>query len=409
LGSLSSYAIVGKFPSGPVLSALNSLDVWMEILQVSKWYLPYKGGIETVVQQIVDGLKSTSERNFRVLACNHEASIAHQSDHVGGVPVERIPAVGAIFSTPFAPSFPVAYAREVQEADIVHIHTPFPLVELLDPWLRYNARLVVTLHSVPTQTKWTMLDPLYQAALSRFVENAHRVVTTSEAMINSVPFLRRNSERCEVIPPAADVQKRDVDEREQKHLRQEIEADDKKVILFVGRLVYYKGVDILLRAMTEVEDAILIAVGKGPEREALQELTSELGITDQVRFPGFVSEDDLPVYYSIADLFVLPSVSSSEAFGIVQIEAMMYGVPVVNTSLDTGVASVSRDGETGLTVPPDDVEALTEAIQTLLSDPELRAQFSSASQKRSQDFEKDHVVGQYAELYDEVCREPPVR
>lgn len=381
----------------------------MNVLQVSKWYLPYKGGIETVVQQIVDGLKTTSERNFRVLACNHEASIAHQSDHVGGVPVERVPAVGAIFSTPIAPLFPAAYAREVQEADIVHIHTPFPLVELLDPWLRYNARLVVTLHSVPTQTKWTMLNPLYQAALSRFVENAHRVVTTSEAMIDAVPFLRRNCERCEVIPPAADVLKRAVDEREQMHLRQEIEADDKKVILFVGRLVYYKGVDVLFRAMADVEDAILVVVGKGPEQEALRELTSKLGIADRVRFPGFVSENDLPIYYSIADLFVLPSVSSSEAFGIVQVEAMMYGVPVVNTSLDTGVASVSRDGETGLTVPPGDVEALTQAIQTLLSDPELRAEFSAAARKRAQDFEKDHVVGQYAELYDEISREPLLR
>ena len=381
----------------------------MDILQVSKWYLPYKGGIETVVQQIVDGLREATERNFRVLACNHKTSVAHQSDRVGGVPVERVPAVGAIFSTPIAPTFPAAYAREVQEADVVHVHTPFPLVELLDPWLRYDARLVVTLHSVPTQTKWTMLDPLYQAALSRFIVNAHRVVTTSEAMINSVPFLRRNSERCEVIPPAADVQKRDVDDRKQAHLRQEIEADDKKVILFVGRLVYYKGVDVLLRAMVDIEDAILVVVGKGPERETLQELASNLGIDAQVRFPGFVSEDDLPVYYSTADLFVLPSISSSEAFGIVQVEAMMYGIPVVNTSLDTGVASVSRDGETGLTVPPGDVGALADAIQTLLFDPQLHAELSAAARNRARDFEKDYVVGQYDELYDEISREPLLR
>mgnify|MGYP006285937403 CR=1 FL=1 len=381
----------------------------MDILQVSKWYLPYKGGIETVVQQIVDGLREATERNFRVLACNHKTSVAHQSGRVGGVPVERVPAVGAIFSTPIAPTFPAAYAREVQEADVVHVHTPFPLVELLDPWLRYDARLVVTLHSVPTQTKWTMLDPLYQAALSRFVVNAHRVVTTSEAMINYVPFLRRNSERCEVIPPAADVQKRDVDDRKQAHLRQEIEADDKKVILFVGRLVYYKGVDVLLRAMVDIEDAILVVVGKGPERETLQELASNLGIDAQVRFPGFVSEDDLPVYYSTADLFVLPSISSSEAFGIVQVEAMMYGIPVVNTSLDTGVASVSRDGETGLTVPPGDVGALADAIQTLLFDPQLHAELSAAARNRARDFEKDYVVGQYDELYDEISREPLLR
>lgn len=381
----------------------------MDILQVSKWYLPYKGGIETVVQQIVDGLKTTFGRDFRVLACNHETSVGHQTGRVGNVPVERIPAMGAVFSTPIAPTFPAAYAREVRKADIIHVHTPFPLVELVDPWLRYDARLIVTLHSVPTQTKWTILDPLYQAVLSRFVENAHRVVTTSEAMIHAVPFLRCNRERCEVIPPAADVEKRSVEEEERVRLRREVKAGDKKVILFVGRLVYYKGIDVLLRAMSDIQDAILIVVGKGPEKQELQELANEMGISEWVRFPGFVPEDDLPIYYSIADVFVLPSVSSSEAFGIVQVEAMMYGVPVINTSLDTGVSSVSRDGETGLTVPPNNVEALSEAIQTLLSEPEMRSEFSAAAQERAQEFDKDHVVGQYAELYDEVLQEPPVR
>jgi len=381
----------------------------MDILQVSKWYLPYKGGIETVVHQIVDGLKSDTERRFSVLCCNHETVFTHRSDQVGGVPVERSPAVGAVFSTPIAPTFPIEYARAVRTADLIHVHTPFPIVELLDPWLRHDTRLVVTLHSVPTQTKWTVLDPFYQSVLSRFVANAQRVVTTSEAMIGAVPFLESHRERCEVIPPAADVQKRKVRRDEQQQLRQTLDVQDQRVVLFVGRLVYYKGIDVLLCAMTDVEDAVLIVVGEGPEHEALEELAADFGIADRVRFEGFVSDDVLPVYYSLADVFVLPSVSSSEAFGIVQVEAMTYGVPVINTSLDTGVASVSRDGETGLTVPPRDAEALSDAIRTLVTEETLRAEYGSAARKRARHFDKGHVVAQYADLYDTVCREAPVR
>lgn len=381
----------------------------MNILQVSKWYLPYKGGIETVVQQIVEGLSTDKEQQFRVLACNHETSVSRRTDRINDVVVDRMPAVGSAFSTPIAPTFPAAYARGVQEADVVHVHSPFPIVELVDPWLRHDARLIVTLHSVPTQTKWTMLDPLYQALLSRFAERAHRIVLTSEAMIEAVPFLQQHRDRCEVIPPAADVQKRSVTEKEKEELRRRVGGTDRKVVLFVGRLVYYKGIDVLLRGIADIEDAILVVVGKGPEREALKELASDIGVEDRVRFAGFVSDEALPVYYSIADVFALPSISSSEAFGIVQVEAMMYGVPVINTSLDTGVASVSRHGETGLTVPPGDAAALEDAIRTLTSNADMRSEFSEAARDRARQFERKHVVGQYADLYDTVCQERALR
>jgi rhamnosyl/mannosyltransferase len=344
-----------------------------------------------------------------VLTCNHKRELSHRTDRIDGVPVERVPAFGTVFSTPIAPTFPAAYRRMVREVDVVHVHTPFPLVEVLDPFLTYQARLVITLHSVPTQTKWTALDPLYQAALSRFAHSAHRVVTTSEAMIDAVPFLENHRDRCEVIPPAADIQMREVGTEERETLRANVGGDDRKVILFVGRLVYYKGLNVLLRAMTEVDDAVLVIVGKGPERDRLEALAEELGVTDRVWFAGYVSDDALPVYYSIADVFTLPSVSSSEAFGIVQVEAMMHGVPVVNTSLNTGVTSVSRHEETGLTVPPEDAKALADALQTLVANPEMREALGAAARKRTRRFEKDHVVGQYADLYATVYQEPPMR
>ncbi|MFC6988172.1 glycosyltransferase [Haloplanus sp. GCM10025708] len=143
------------------------------------------------------------------------------------------------------------------------------------------------------------------------------------------------------------------------------------VVLFVGRLTYYKGVEYLLDAMESV-DATLLVVGDGARRADLEARAARLGLEDCAFFLGRVADETLHACYEAADVFALPSVEPSEAFGIVQLEAMAYGTPVVNTDLPTGVPWVSVDGETGLTVPPRDADALADALSSLLADPDRR-------------------------------------
>ncbi|MFL5537386.1 MAG: glycosyltransferase, partial [Longimicrobiaceae bacterium] len=152
-----------------------------------------------------------------------------------------------------------------------------------------------------------------------------------------------------------------------------------RIVLAAGRLVYYKGFEYLVRAMRRVDAHLLIA-GDGPLLGDLRRAAAEAGVEAKVTLLGRVP--DLRPLYHAADVFALPSVARSEAFGIVQMEAMACGVPVVNTALDTGVPFVSPHGVTGLTVPPADAEALADALSRILDDAALRERLGRAGRER---------------------------
>jgi rhamnosyl/mannosyltransferase len=166
----------------------------------------------------------------------------------------------------------------------------------------------------------------------------------------------------------------------------------------VGRLVYYKGAEYAVRAMTKI-DANLLIIGDGPLKQNLERQARELGVADRVFFLGKVDGSISP-WYQASDVFILPSIARSEAFGIVQLEAMACGKPVVNTDLASGVPYVSLDGETGITVPPSNPEALADAVNRLLDNPSLRAAYGQAAVRRVQnEFSLDLMVRRTLEVY----------
>ena len=168
-------------------------------------------------------------------------------------------------------------------------------------------------------------------------------------------------------------------------------------LLFVGRFVYYKGVDILLKAFRQVHNCELFLCGTGILESELRSLAENLA----VHFLGKLSDADLKAAFADCDIFILPSVQNSEAFGIVQQEAMIYGKPVINTNLPTGVPFVSIHGETGLTVEPGDVQELAKAIQTLADSSELRKIYGENARKRVYDCYESNRIMQ--EVYDVLC------
>lgn len=190
---------------------------------------------------------------------------------------------------------------------------------------------------------------------------------------------------------------------ERKPILRQVQQNPETVrVLFVGRFVYYKGIEVLLHAFAGVHGCELFLVGHGtPEmEEKLHRMTEEAHMAAQVHFLGNLPEEDLRAAFADCDIFVLPSVANSEAFGIVQQEAMVYGKPVINTALPTGVPHVSLDGVTGITVPPEDADALAEAIQKLADDKALWEQYGSAAAKRvAEEYEEKDVVDKvYATL-----------
>jgi glycosyltransferase involved in cell wall biosynthesis len=206
-----------------------------------------------------------------------------------------------------------------------------------------------------------------------------------------------------VIPYGLEIERGDAAERVTKRadaIRQD--AAGRPIVLFVGRLVRYKGVDVLLEAMRGVSATALL-VGNGPERHALQRTAEQLGVADRVKFLGEVSDDELAALYRACDLFVLPSVTRQEAFGVVQIEAMACGKPVISTDLGTGAGWVNQNGETGLVVPPRDAAALRGAIERLIGDDTLQRTMGAAARHRARTlFGVDRMIASALALFREV-------
>jgi rhamnosyl/mannosyltransferase len=377
---------MGSVESGDGGIAMSQIKV----LQVSKLYAPFVGGIEKVVQDIAEGLKEKVE--MEVLVCQPRGQGGKEV--VNGVPVTKASSLGIYWGMPVSFTFPFLLAQKSRRVDILHFHLPFPLAVV--SFLLFGSKrpkVVVTYHSDIVRQKKLMW--LYKPFLHRFLKRADRILVTSPNLLESSKHLDPYKDKCVVIPLWIDL--KEFGQLIEKEFELGISPDEKK-ILFVGRLSYYKGLDYLIEAMQEVDAKLLIA-GEGELRGKLEQKVKSLGVDRKVIFLGKVSDEQLKYCYQICDLFVLPSVEPSEAFGLVQLEAMAYGKPVVNTALPTGVPFVSRHGETGLTVPPRDPKALAEAINKILNDKELAKKFSENARKRAQEFSREKMLKRIYEIY----------
>jgi rhamnosyl/mannosyltransferase len=233
------------------------------------------------------------------------------------------------------------------------------------------------------------------------LQRADRIVVTSPQMRDEPNLLAGLVDKCRVIPLAANVEVAEISSEEVRRLRRKKGLEGRTVFLGVGRMVYYKGFEYAIEAMKSV-DAELVLVGRGEDRERLQQKAQACGVDDRVHLPGYVSSEALSAYYSIADAFVFPSTSPAEAFGIVQVEAMAHGLPVVNTNLPTGVPFVSRHEETGLTVEPENSDALASALNRLLCDDALRQRLSANARERASKFSSQAMIDRYMEVYEEI-------
>lgn len=189
------------------------------------------------------------------------------------------------------------------------------------------------------------------------------------------------------------------------------ESTDQASILFVGRLVERKGVQHLVEAMTRLEDrsAHLHVVGEGPMKPELERIARERYIKDRITFHGFVPAGELRRRFAACDVFVLPAVYDAkgdvEGLGVVLIEALSYGRPVV-ASRAGGIVDVIRDRETGLLVPPGDVAALADAIRSLLDDPELARSLGEAGRRHvRENFSWDAITDRLVALYHRLVSE----
>jgi rhamnosyl/mannosyltransferase len=364
----------------------------LRILLVNKAYPPHIGGIETLVRRYACCLQARPDATVKVLVCQEKGKTAQEV--VEGIPVMRSGSLGTYFSCPLSVSFLRHFRRMAEWADVIMVHMPFPLADLACLLSGYHGRLVLAWHSDVVKQK-TLLR-FYRPLLRWMLQRADCILTATQGHIESSAFLPAVREKCRVIPYGIDIAAYRAAPAYPVLSRSANRTDTVKV-LFVGRLVYYKGVSVLLEAMQQVHGCELFLVGSGKLEATLRQTAAK---QNTVHFLGNLSDADLRAALQECDFLVLPSVANSEAFGLVQLEAMVYGKPVINTALPTGVPHVSVHGETGLTVPPQDVQALADAIQKLTSDADLRQAYGVAAKKRTETVFAEETIMQ--QVYDSL-------
>lgn len=375
----------------------------MRITHVNKYYWPpHIGGVEAQLHDLATGQAALSGVRARAIVANEGRDTV--SETVEGVEVTRLARVVAPSNTPITLSMPRAIRSEAsrsEPADILHLHFPYPWGEM--SWLRSGVDVptVLSYHSDIVRQK--RLLAAYGPILGKVLDRVDMIVTSSTNMVEYSPFLSKVAGKCRIVPYGIRVERYgDAPElvSRAKALRA---AHQRPVVLFVGRLVYYKGAEVLIRAMADV-DADLVIVGRGPLESSLRELAVAARVSDRVTWLPPLYQDALAAWFRAADVFCLPSVARSEAFGIVQLEAHASGTPVVATTLTTSVPCVNVDRVTGLNVPPGDASALAEALRLLLEDEPLRTRLGSQARERAlREYTVERMVDDTMRVYSEAA------
>jgi glycosyltransferase involved in cell wall biosynthesis len=367
----------------------------MNILHIYKDYYPVLGGIENHVRILAEA-QAARGHAVTVLVANPEPHTA--SETLNGVRVIKAARWTTVASTPISPALFWQAAR--LKADVAHLHFPHPPGEVAN-WLLHPApHTVISYHS--DVVRQASILRFYKPLMKRVLARAEAIVYGSPPMKNSV-YLQPHQSKLHLIPygiPLDRFLQEPADADVDRVTSQYLSADTAlPKLLFVGRLRYYKGLNVLIDALPAIHAQLLI-VGSGPMQAEWQAQARSRGVAARMVWLGEVPDADLPALYHLSDVFVLPATHSSEAFGLVQVEAMASGVPTICTELGTGTSWVTQHEATGLVVPPSDPRALAEGINRLLADPAWRRTLGAAARQRAQrEFSVERLIDRVDALY----------
>ena len=369
----------------------------MKILQVFKLYSPDRGGIVSVMEAIVTGLGNSVEQI--ILVSRHQGWGSRELRN--GTTVLRSFSLGTLFALPLAPLLPLWFWWYARKVAVVDYHFPFPLVDLaVALWFPKRTALVIHWHSEIVQQRRLaqLIGPLIKRCLAR----ADRIIVATPQHISQSSYLMQHAQKCVVVPFGLRQEDWLLSDPTEITKFNALREQRPRLILAVGRLVPYKGFTVLLDAMKSIEATLLI-VGSGPLETNLKERAANNNVTARVQFLGDVPQSELRILMHMARMLVMPSIGNNETFGLVQLEAMACGKPIVNTALPTGVPWVARHEQEALTVPPGNVAALAQAIQFFLDNPEQAIAYGERGRQRlQQTFDDKLFCEQTLAVYDQA-------
>lgn len=383
----------------------------MRVVHLGKYYPPSPGGIETHTQtlcraqaalgcQVTAVVVNHSDRHGRDVTFSRTVWTPYANDADGPVRVVRVGRYGNLAKMDMAPGLVQAIRREAQAgADVWHLHAPNPAMMLAALAVPAARPLIITHHSdiVKQRLLRHLFGPVERAAYRR----AALVLSDSPGYIEGSPLLQKLGDKVKVLPLGLDLTPFQRPSPAARAFADDLRGNHPGPLwLGVGRLIYYKGFHVALAALKHVTGTLLVS-GIGPLEAYLKRVATELGVDNRVVWLGRTTAEQLVGCYMAATAFWFPSVARSEGFGLVQVEAMASGCPVVNTAIPgSGVAWVSRHEREGLAVPVNDPAALAAAAKRLLFEPGLRERLAAAGRERAASEFDWRVMGERSlELY----------
>ena len=356
----------------------------MKVLQLGKFY-PIVGGVEKVMWELTEGL-GRSGIDCDMLCASETPQVIKIGEH------SRCICVKALFkaaATMISPAMIFYLRRHCAEYDIIHIHHPDPMAALALRLSGYKGKVVLHWHS--DIIKQRILLKFYLHLQSWVVRCSSIIVGTSPVYVKESPFLQGVQEKLTYLPSGVDpVPELDV------------EPGECKTVFSFGRLVGYKGYEYLVKAAKFLPDDYKVVIGgEGPLRNELEELIKAEGLESKVSLPGRIPQEKIPEMFANCSVFCMSSIWKTEAFGIVQIEAMSCGKPIVATRIPgSGVSWVNEHGYSGLNVEPCNPKALADAVMQITQDPETYKRYCRNAKERYKSlFTKEAMIKQCIEIY----------
>ena len=370
----------------------------LRVLQLGKFY-PVRGGVEKVAYDLMVGLSerhigcdmmcAASQGRSRILNINEYANIICCHTWM------------KLAATMISPAMIFSLWKRCRQYDVIQIHHPDPMACMALFLSGYRGKVVLHWHS--DIVKQRVLLRLYRPFLKWLIRRADRIVGTTPVYLDSSPMLRAVQDKTLCIPIGI------------RPLPGKTAAADavracwpgKKLVFTLGRLIRYKGQKYLVDAARYLgDDYIVLIGGTGPLHKSLLEQIRDAGLESKVKLLGFIPDETVSDWYNACDIFCLSSIERTEAFGIVQIEAMSCGKPVVATTIPgSGVSWVNENGYSGINVPPEDPKALAEAIMQIMSSPEVYSEYSRNAVKRYRSqFSAEKMIGDSMALYEKILK-----
>ena len=377
----------------------------MRILHIGKYYPPYAGGMEIFLRDL---LKSLKDEGSEVVGLVHHHLPGRSSlrEEIEGVQIFRASSQGQILYAPISLSFPLVLRKVIRSfrPHLLHLHFPNPSAfwslavsgARSVPWvIQWQSDVVPSAIDRRLQPAYRCYQPLEQRMLAR----AEKILVASKPYLNHSIPLKPWTSKCAVVPLGVDPERLPWPEADVLQQAERSWQPGLRV-LAVGRLTYYKGFDVLIRAAERTHGVAVQIVGAGSLRAQLQRTIRQKGLETRVLLRGGLPNVMLQALFATCHVFCLPSLERTEAFGVVLLEAMRYGKPIVVSDIPgSGPGWVVKEGDCGWRVPPGDVDALAAQMENLAANPGLCRELG---RKGRENFKKKFCIQSVARSIKEI-------